>query len=143
MANETKVVKLKVPAAKVVPIKEAEQPPEETVEGFPEQIKVGHLFYNVRPMDQLEMALSGNLGHCDDQNLEIAVAENMPDQHKVEVLLHEILHALFESTSLRHDESLQEERVVTALAKGLVGLLIDNPDLIPWMAKNHPGIKLP
>lgn len=143
MANETKILKLKVPAAKVVPIKPESTPPEEEASGFPEQLKIGHFFYEVRPMDEVESAVTGNLGYCDDGALQIAVADNIPDQMKVEVLLHEILHGLFETTSLRTDESLQEERVVTSLAKGLVALFIDNPGLIPWMAANHPGIKLP
>jgi hypothetical protein len=142
MANETKVVKLKSPDVKVVPLKPQDTAPDEE-SNFPEQLKIGHFFYSVRPMDGMESAVSGNLGYCDDNALEIAVADNIPDQMKVEVLLHEVLHACFETTSLRHDEALTEERVVTSLAKSLVALLIDNPDLIPWMAKNHPGIKLP
>lgn len=55
-------------------------------------------------------------------------------QMVVEVLIHELLHALWTDSGLP-DTNIEEEDAVTKLAPRLQALLRDNPELVKWITK--------
>ncbi|KKK55017.1 hypothetical protein LCGC14_3078830 [marine sediment metagenome] len=69
--------------------------------------------------------LSDCVGDCDpDKNL-IQVYNRLPPSRKLEVLLHEVLHAMLGSHNIT-----QEEEVCTLLGEYLVQFIRYNPDFI-------------
>jgi hypothetical protein len=56
--------------------------------------------------------------------LKIRLEESLPKQNEEEVLLHEIIHGVFNHMCIEQDEEL-----VTKLANGLYQVLKDNPSL--------------
>ena len=63
---------------------------------------------------------------CHDQLL-ISIREDVPDSYKIELLLHEMIHALLSGSKIDGDE---EEKVATQLGEGLTQFLSDNPDFV-------------
>jgi len=64
----------------------------------------------------------------------IEIADGLNPAREVDVLIHEVLHALWNGR-LRQNErgSLSEEMVIENLASGLAGVLLDNPRVVNWI----------
>lgn len=104
---------------------------------FPTSVKVGPFTYEIEEWDPTEALQNGHLGQCDTLNLVIKVQANLPSMRKVEVLLHEIMHAAWDVVSL--PGSVEEETAVNALAIALTGVFRDNPDIMRWIEAEMEG----
>ena len=93
---------------------------------IPEKIRILGKIYGVQIVPGLE-----NCGECFDAKQILKIQEGMPYGLERDTLLHEIIHALDYGMHLS-----MTERQVSALAAGLVAVLVDNPSLITYY--QHP-----
>jgi hypothetical protein len=98
---------------------------------LPDAIKVGHLDYVVEAWPAREANSNDRIGECDRNNLVIRVREDLPPRLMAECLLHEVCHAVFDNGTLQDGDS--EERVVSAMARGLSQVWRDNPGFVAFM----------
>lgn len=90
------------------------------------KVKIGHLEYKVKICGDKEFGVASDIwGACDNQNCVIYLKDDIPDQYKSEVLLHEIIHAIATYLELK-----PEEKEVALLAKFLIKFLNENKKLI-------------
>lgn len=89
------------------------------------KLRIGHRRYTVRSMTKAELATAEAVGFCMKEDAEIAVSPKGTSCDQAETLLHEVLHAVWDSVGL--PDQVDEERAVTMLAKGLCQVLLDNP----------------
>lgn len=87
------------------------------------KVIVGGLEYKVEHSPFPEGTL---LGQCDSNALVIRVAPEIPKERQAVILLHEILHAVFNHVGLDEDN---EEQIVTAVANELYAVFKNNPKL--------------
>lgn len=95
---------------------------------IPISLKVGNFIYEVEETD--DVITLDNLvcqGICDGGNQQIRIDNKLTQQSKERVFLHELVHAICFDREL--DFAEETENVVDALAKGLHGVIIDNPGL--------------
>lgn len=93
---------------------------------LPSTLKVGHLRFKVENWKDSEAWASMRWGECDKMAGVIRIADGITDDRKKEVLIHEILHAIWDLASLPTEG---EEEVVSRLAGPLTMVLNDNPKL--------------
>lgn len=125
------------PKLKIVEIDE----PEISGTPLPEAMRIGPYEYRVREIGELERIKNDYLGYCNEGELEIGIAvEEVQPQHLAEVMVHEILHGLFGAGTLR-DTPLEEEQIVTVLAKGIIQFARDNPHVLRWINEQYPVIR--
>lgn len=93
----------------------------------PATVAIGPHTYEVAVVDELGGDL---IGDTDSTQLTIRLQAGMPDSVTAEVLLHELLHAVWDMTPLRDFDDAVEESIVTALAPPLLDLLRRNPKLV-------------
>jgi len=90
------------------------------------ELKIGALCYNVVrsfvPIDGDEDTV-GTIRHRDAR---ITVLAKLSKQSEVFIILHEAVHGLFHHSG----ESIQDERLVQAMASHLFNFIRDNPRLI-------------
>ena len=96
---------------------------------LPEYIKVGPYDISVRVISSELAARLKEDGDFDGETIHIADGQRGPQL--ADTILHELLHAIYATFSLKDDD--EEERIVSALATGLVGVLRDNPDFARWL----------
>ena len=101
---------------------------------LPDTIKVGHLDYRVEAWPAREAHANSRMGECDRGNLVIRVREDLPPQLGAECLLHEVCHAVYDNGTLQDGDS--EERVVSALARGLSQVWRDNPEFVLFLSRS-------
>ncbi|MCR4341043.1 MAG: hypothetical protein NUW01_14270 [Gemmatimonadaceae bacterium] len=91
-------------------------------------IRIGAIDWTVSIEDMLS---NDDLGQMRSGEQSLAVKRNIAPQEKIEVLLHECIHATLRQGGIYKvlGDNL-EEGVVEAVAYGLVGLFRDNPDLM-------------
>ena len=79
-----------------------------------------------------------NVGLCDNSNLVIHVLDGQHPVEEADTLIHELLHAIWFIMSIDHG-GMDEESVVRRLASGLIGVFLENPDLLAYLQsiKNH------
>lgn len=93
------------------------------------KIKIGHLTYEVKQVDAELMSAKNLFGQCDREKQLITIAEGLPKERYAEVLLHECLHAIFETKVLEFEHDV-EERIVSAFGMGITELFQRNGDLL-------------
>ena len=78
------------------------------------------------------------VGMCDNSNLVIHVLDGQHPVEEANTLIHELLHAIWFIMSIDHD-GLDAEGRVLRLASGLVGVFLDNPELLAYIQsiKDH------
>ena len=94
---------------------------------FPSELKIGPHVWILQEVPNGVLHQSGHLGLSTADSLVIAVDANLPPTKKLEVLLHEVLHACCEGTMLGEDD---EESLVRIIAPALLGVIRENPDLV-------------
>lgn len=79
--------------------------------------------------DSVEEDLMGKrfLGLCDFENLSITIRQNLNEQVKKSIVLHELGHAFFASAGF---DPKEEERVVDIYAMQLYSFLNNNKDFV-------------
>jgi hypothetical protein len=118
---------------KVVPLKPVNVDPP-GIPGLPPTVTVGPYEYTFREIDELERNRNGYMGLCSEEDLEIAIALGTAPAHQAETMVHELLHAIWGAGSLADEGPVDEEQIVTVLAKGILQVARDNPEVISWIA---------
>jgi hypothetical protein len=101
------------------------------LDGFPKTLRIDHLKYTFKAV--AKGSLDDSYGQMDSVSQLIQVETGHGAARTREVVLHEILHALWSSRNL--GEQADEEAVVTGLARGLTSVMADNPRLRAWFAR--------
>lgn len=68
----------------------------------------------------------------------IYIADEQTPVEEADTVLHELLHAIARVGNLGLSMDL-EERAVTVLASGLIGVFQDNPDFAKWVTRRLPS----
>ena len=96
---------------------------------LPEHIKVG-------PFDIAVVEIAADVasrlredGDFDGDTIHIAAGQRGPAL--ADTVLHELLHAIFKTFALKDEDD--EERIVSAMATGLICVFRDNPNFAPWL----------
>lgn len=100
---------------------------------MPKKIKVGGHTYTVREWDRRGARERNRWSETSHRDLTIDIDEDCPEPRRKEVLLHEVLHCVCNEWAI--DTRDGEEKVVTAMALGLVAVMRDNPALLKWIAR--------
>ena len=93
------------------------------------RLRIGHLDYDVSAMSVDEADEEGVDGLCQHHLQRIRVREELPPSQQAGVLLHEVLHALWNVYAIPR-RGLTEEEVVARLEAPLLMLLRDNRHLV-------------
>lgn len=75
------------------------------------------------------------VGSCDNLHQIITVDANQSLVEEVDTVLHEVLHAICYTMKLNEPIDT-EEKFVSALATGLIGVIQDNPEFASWLIEN-------
>lgn len=86
-------------------------------------------------IDRASMECSSELaGHFDSSAQQIRLAPDLAPDIMAESLLHEVLHAVAEAAGKPLGRSSdEEERMISALAPGLLDTLRRNPDVVNYL----------
>lgn len=97
---------------------------------LPATLRIGHLTYRVIPLPRA--AAKTCSGYCDTEVQMIAIDIKRPLDRQLEILLHEIGHAIWDALGLRASEA--EERAVAVMAAGWTQVYQSNPALLRWIS---------
>lgn len=75
------------------------------------------------------------VGSCDNIHQIITIDAQQSLVEEADTVLHEVMHAIFYTMKIGLDIDT-EEKVVSALATGLIGVLQDNPEFARWIIEN-------
>lgn len=100
-------------------------------EKLPKSVRIGPYDLDLRVVEKMEGDddWGSFIAH---QGIEVR-AEQPNDIFALDTVLHEVMHAIYEGALLEAGD--KEERVVAAMASGMVQVVRDNPDLVKWMIK--------
>lgn len=116
------------------PLTQAGPPP-------PAVVRVGYMDVPVYSVPQGTLPNDdGGTSHGQYLDGEIKVEDALRGGRLANTVLHEVLHAVWDERGLDQDALAEdpgrlEEVVVNAMANGLSALIRDNPDLVPWLAR--------
>lgn len=106
----------------------------------PSKIKVNHLEVPIKLCSGEQAETEGYHGWFDPRKVEICMQEDLSPMFFREILLHEVLHAIFHAYRLAGDMSgspqkkkYTEEDIVLRLAPAIMAFIKDNPDFIRWL----------
>ena len=88
------------------------------------KLRIGHLTYTVKIISKEIMEAKSLYGQCNTNKQEINLVEGMTKERFKEVLIHECLHAMYDSENIY--ASTEEECVVNGLGTGISKLFRDN-----------------
>ncbi len=91
---------------------------------LPRRVKIGAHVYKIKMSGKKELG-EDNIGLVDSEMDTIWVSRKLSRSRKVEILLHECLHAM-----LSGREFSDEEPIISALGESLAQLFADNPGFI-------------
>lgn len=97
----------------------------------PKSVKVGHATYDLQPSEPHDSWARGVYGDMNYAHLRIRYNKALPPQAMAEVILHEVLHAIYSGWNVAEDD--KEEAVVSKVAMGLSAVMRDNPRLVAWV----------
>ena len=97
---------------------------------LPTHIKVGPFDFAVLPISQDLGRRLREDGDFDGDCIHVTKGQRGPAL--ADTVLHELLHAVFATFCLKDEDD--EERIVSAMATGIVGILRDNPKFGKWLA---------
>lgn len=104
---------------------------------MPQSVRVGPFDYRVQSWPSREASAADRFGECDRFNNVIRVRDDISRQRSAETMIHEILHAVWDTQGLGDNET--EERIVTCFGLGLSQVIRDNPDFVAWVQQNLEG----
>jgi hypothetical protein len=99
---------------------------------LPEYIKIGYKKYKVRNLDKNVGDLCQAFGATSHNESLIFSDDTRDERENLNTLVHEVLHGVCFVFSLGKSKE-EEEQIVNLLANGLVGVLIDNPELLEYI----------
>lgn len=92
---------------------------------IPDKVKIGPLFFKIVEKEDV----SGSFYGLEDfNNSTIFLNKDITLDHKVVILLHEILHVIFDLHGIDCDED--NHKIVYLVSNYLSQVLIDNPELL-------------
>lgn len=91
---------------------------------FPKYVKIGSYYFQIQVVS--EEVLGDNNGRIGFRDFCLELYEDLPPIMMMETILHECLHGVLEPLALDTD---QEETIVEHLSRGMIGGILDNPDL--------------
>lgn len=80
-------------------------------------------------------------GMCTHSKGTIEVCEEMTIEKQAEVLLHEVLHAIYDVMGLNNGKKLGQEKVVTQMAVGVMTVWRQNPHVVAWIEQAMEGAR--
>ncbi|WP_321388972.1 hypothetical protein [uncultured Enterococcus sp.] len=90
-----------------------------------DEVKVGGVAYTIVEKPFIEVDGSRDyIGHCSFENTEIAVLEDLSQERKSDVIVHELTHAIFYEAGYEE----QDEDMINRIGKILHQVIIDNFD---------------
>ncbi len=101
---------------------------------LPKSVAVGGFVYTIHPWDHDEAVASNLLGYCDNVKTYIKIADGLNYQLRAEVLLHEVMHAIFRQAGVDAAPEA-EEKIVSGMTYGLIGVIRHNPDFMPYLKR--------
>lgn len=106
---------------------------------LPDTIRVLGREYQLKT-DQ-SLSNEGILGDCNNVFQVIRVEPHQGPTEFADSVLHEVLHAILHAMRLGLADKT-EEKVVLALATGIIGVLQDNPQFAQWLIqqRTHRGV---
>lgn len=105
---------------------------DEAVAALPATIKVAGFDFAIAKMNWHEASSKNRWGECSTAEQTIRMQESFPSPYKaVDTFLHECLHAVYWSYSVRDED--KEERIVATFSTALMTLHRDNPWLAKWI----------
>ena len=96
----------------------------------PKKVEVSPFRYTVY---YSPVTLDDKTGMLDTDTRTVVVDGTISEQSQQEVLLHELLHAIIDTTAIRGQEKDEEEKLVAALSPPLLQLLRSNPTLVGFL----------
>ena len=102
---------------------------------LPESVKVGWANYQIVVMDPDVGTARSLLGehNSTDHIISVDISKGWPTS--LEVLLHEITHAIFHAASYSEVDGPTEEYTTTVLGNGLTQVFMDNPHIVEFIRK--------
>ena len=100
---------------------------------LPDTIKIGLRTYTLEVKDVVTNSDDVLWGLCDRASGKIEITQHHDLPVMQDTLVHEVLHAVYDDRGLEKGD--EEERIVKALATGLVQVLVDNPKLRKWVCQ--------
>jgi hypothetical protein len=96
------------------------------------RLKIGSYDVAIKKMSAEDKKSNWGLFYC--QDYEIHLLDKYPTRQKAgETSLHETLHVIWEERGLTPKDG--EERIITALSRGIFAMLRDNPEFRRWLVK--------
>jgi len=96
----------------------------------PKSLRVGPFDIAIVPMHEIHQAT--DLGNYAYDKHEIRLLDSYVNKKlEAEVLLHEVLHAVYSIYNIKDDD--REERIVSIMATGLAQVLRDNRPFADWL----------
>lgn len=119
-------------------MKKSPADPETPFPPLPSRLRIGAVDFDVELRSMLHAAAHMRRGEFSAEEQTIWVQEQFASSHcAAQTVVHEVLHALFYVQGIEQGDS--EERIVGALARGLVQVFRDNPGLVPWLVEAVRG----
>lgn len=99
---------------------------------LPRVVRIGPFDFWIKIWSEEEAAQSGCWGEFSSKSMEIRIQGNHPTRLKLaDTVMHELMHGVYWIGNV--DAEDEEEAVVETLGVGTIGLLRDNPWLMPWL----------
>ncbi len=108
--------------------------------GLPRRVKIGQYTFRIRISNPEESPdLEGCDGITDFETFRIYLDERMPLQRAVNVVQHELTHAINWVYGI--NDGADEEHITTQHTNGIVEMWISNPKVVNWFVKNLRAMK--
>ena len=95
-------------------------------------IKIGRTIYKI---EMLPADITSLYGACSYEYQIIYMSPNQTYQQASDTLLHEVLHAIWNESSLEHAIEIEQEIIVRTTSTWLLMVLDDNPQLLKFLTK--------
>jgi hypothetical protein len=104
---------------------------------MPSSVRIGPLDYKITPMEPMEGTKFGNFGWFHSYSQTISYRNDVAEQQKAHILMHEMLHGIWYTADLADEGESRdvEESYVTKLAQPLCDLIRNNPEVIAWISQ--------
>lgn len=99
----------------------------------PTKLKIADRVYDIEMWEHKKALASNNYGEHSSYEMVIRVDESLDCTQMRNTMLHEILHAIWDTYVIKDGDD--EERMVTTLANAITATMVDNKELRDWFYK--------
>ena len=100
------------------------------MKALPKRIRVLNLTFKIKWLDETTHSAAEAYGFCCYDTQTIGITERLEKDQMADVILHEIIHALYFAMGLKEDSD--EERVAHGISAGLCTVFKSNPKFFKW-----------